>query len=382
MRKSPIALSVAAGLLAFGATAAQASAVTTAYVSPSGTSAGSDTSCRTAGYLNINTAIAATSAGGTVVVCRGAYDTQAVISKPLDLIGRPGAIVNAKGQPPLTIGKMKLPGSVGIGVLGTSDVRVSGFKVENAGFDAIAVGMSSHVVVSGNILVDNGDVGVDLNGSSWSEAIHNVSEDNMGGGYLIADDLGPNSHNVVAWNVASDNPGGCGVIIAGHSTAGVTDNLVAGNWLSDNGTLKSTGGGAGVVIATEVPGETVADNTVAGNHIWGNGLSGVTIHAHYPTQNLNGNRIVGNWIGTNNTLGDPIQLGTTPGSTKNVATPDPDTTGILVGSASPIWVEISHNQISSNYYGVFLEGVGNVVHASLSGNQFRVAVPVKRLAVS
>ena len=58
--------------------------------------------------------------------------------------------------------------------------------------------------------------------------------------------------------MASDNPGGCGVILAGHSTAGVTDNLVARNVLTDNGTLKSSGGGAGVVIATEVPGETVA----------------------------------------------------------------------------------------------------------------------------
>ena len=55
--------------------------------------------------------------------------------------------------------------------------------------------------------------------------------------------------------MASDNPGGCGVILAGHSTAGVTDNLVAHNLLTDNGTLKSSGGGAGVVIATEVPGE-------------------------------------------------------------------------------------------------------------------------------
>src|ERR1022692_3927288 len=182
MRKSPIALSVAAGLLAFGLTAAQASAVTTAYVSPSGTSAGSDTSCRTAGYSNINTAIAATGAGGTVVVCRGAYDTQAVVSKPLDLIGRPGAIVNAKGQPPLTIGKMKLPGSVGIGVLGTSDVRVSGFKVENAGFDAIAVGMSSHVVVSGNILVDNGGVGVGFFGLFWCGGVLVVFGGLLGGG--------------------------------------------------------------------------------------------------------------------------------------------------------------------------------------------------------
>jgi nitrous oxidase accessory protein NosD len=383
MRKIATALGAAASLLVLCATAAQASAVTTAYVSPSGTSGAADTSCSTAGYSDINTAIAATSSGGTVVVCRGTYDTQAIVSKPLNLIGKRGAVVNAKGQTPLKIGTTTLPGSIGIGVLATSNVRVSGFKVVDAGFDAILVALSSHVSVSRNVLLHNGDVGVDINGSSWSQATRNVSKYNAGGGFLVADDVGPNSHNVVAWNVASHNPGGCGVIVAGHSTSGVTHNLVAHNLLTYNGTLKSSGGGAGVVIATEVPGETVADNTVVGNVIYGNGLAGVTIHAHLPGQNLNGNRIIGNWIGTNNTIGDPIQLATSPTSTTSVAVPDTQTTGILVGSASPIWVQIYHNSIFRNHYGIFLEGVGKVVHASLHGNHFsRVAVPVKRLVVS
>jgi hypothetical protein len=171
--------------------------------------------------------------------------------------------------------------------------------------------------------------------------------------------------------------------VAGHTTFGVTDNLIGYNLLTDNGTLKSSGGGAGVVIATEAPGETVADNTVTGNTIYGNGLAGVTIHAHLPGQNLNGNRITGNWIGTNNTLGDPITLATSPTSKTNVAVPDTLTTGILVGSASSIWVQISQNHISGNHYGVFLEGVGKVVHASLQRNHFgNASVRVKRVVVS
>jgi len=44
------------------------------------------------------------------------------------------------------------------------------------------------------------------------------------------------------------------------------------------------------------------------NVIHGNGLAGMTIHAHEPFQNLNGNEIVGNNIGRNNLLGDPIGL--------------------------------------------------------------------------
>jgi parallel beta-helix repeat protein len=383
MRKTAILLGLVTSLLALGATAAQASAAGTTYVSPSGVSGAADTSCGTAGYSGINAAITAASAGGTVVVCRGTYDTQAVVTKPLNLIGTRGAVINAKGQPPLTVGTTTLPGSVGIGVLGTSGVRVSGFEVVDAGFDAILVALSSRVSVSRNVLLHNGDVGVDINGSSWSQVTGNTSKHNAGGGFLVADDVGPSSHNVVAWNVASDNPGGCGVIVAGHSTSGVTDNLVAHNLLTYNGTLKSSGGGAGVVIATEVPGETVAGNTVAGNTIYGNGLAGVTIHAHLPGQDLNGNRIIGNWIGTNNTLGDPIGLTTSPTSAANVAVPDTRTTGILVGSASPIRVQIGSNHIVGDHYGIFLEGVGKVVHASLYGNDFRrVAVQVRRLVVS
>jgi parallel beta-helix repeat protein len=380
MRKIPFALGAAASLLAFGATAAQASPAHVSYVSPHGHASASGRSCGSARYASINAAVAATGAGGTVVVCRGTYHEQVIVAKRLSLLGQHGALVDASGQKALKIGSETLPGSIGVGVLGTSYARVSGLTVEHAGFDAILVAASSHVWVSGNELLHNGDVGVDLNGSSWSTATGNVARYNTGGGYLVADDIGPNGHNVIAWNIASDNPGGCGVILAGHSTAGVRDNLVAHNLLTYNGTLKSSGGGAGVVIATEVPKETVADNTVTGNTIYGNGLAGVTIHAHLPGENLSGNRITGNTIGVNNTLGDPIGLAPSPTSKKNVAIADTATTGILVGSASPIWVQISGNSISRDHYGIYLEGIGHVVHASLYGNYFRhVPVPVKEV---
>jgi hypothetical protein len=79
---------------------------------------------------------------------------------------------------------------------------------------------------------------------------------------------------------------------------------------------------------------------------------------------------------------DPIQLAPTPTSKKNVAVPDTRTTGILVGSASPIWVQIRRNTICNNHYGIFLEGVGRVVHATLYGNRYRnVTQHVKRVVV-
>ncbi len=118
----------------------------------------------------------------------------------------------------------------------------------HAGFDAILVARSHHVLVQHNLLMHNGDVGVDFNGTTDSLARRNVSEFNQGGGFLIADDLG-----------------------ATHGNA-----------------LNPKSAGAGVVIATEVKHERVSGNVVMGNVIYGNGLSGVTIHAHEPFQNLNG----------------------------------------------------------------------------------------------
>jgi hypothetical protein len=376
MRKVPIALGAAASLLVLGLSAGAAEASADggahvshlAYVSHSAKKSGADTSCKTAKYRDVNTAIAAVSVGGTVIVCAGTYDEQVVVTKPLTLLGR-GATINAKGQKRLKIGPETLPGSVGIGVLDTSAVRISGFRVTEAGFDAILVAASWHVLVSGNYLWGNGDVGVDVNGSSYTQVTHNYSTRDEGGGFLVADDIGPSGHDLVGWNTATRNPGGCGVIIAGHSTAGVRNNLVIDNWLSFNGTLKSSGGGAGVVIASEVPGETVAHTIVEGNHIWGNGLAGVTIHAHEPNQNFNGTQIKGNWIGQNNTLGDPIGLfASTAKKAKDFSVPDHRTTGILAATASSVTgTLIANNHISDNYFGIFLERLSTVKRANVSG---------------
>jgi hypothetical protein len=98
-------------------------------------------------------------------------------------------------------------------------------------------------------------VGVDINGSSHSEAIHNYSARNQGGGFLVADDIGPSSDNLVGWNTATRNPGRLrrdrgrpqhgrrhrhavpdtrttGILAATASS--VTGTLIANNHISDN----------------------------------------------------------------------------------------------------------------------------------------------------
>ena len=89
----------------------------------------------------------------------------------------------------------------------------------------------------------------------------------------------------MAWNYETRSYDGCGVIVAGHSAAGVTDNLVAHNSVSWNGTAKGTGA-SGLLLASEVPGETMTGNTFVGNSAWDNGLAGVTIHVHLPGQHF------------------------------------------------------------------------------------------------
>jgi nitrous oxidase accessory protein NosD len=336
----------AAAFTLVGATAASA-ASSTVYVSKHGHAGASDRSCATARYRHINQAIHAAPRGGRVVVCGGTYKVQAVVTKSLALVGRRGATIDAKGQKPIS---KKLPRGSGVVVFGAKNVEVTGFTVKNAGFDAILVARSRRVLVSHNLLRNNGDVGVDFNGSSDSLATHNLSEFNQGGGFLIADDLGPTHFDAVTWNKATRNPGGCGVIIAGHSTAGVWGNYVAHNLITFNG-LNHKQPGAGVVIATEVKGERVSDNDVADNEIYGNGLAGVTIHSHVPGQRMSGNQIVGNDIGKNNIIGDTIGLA--PPVTNH---PDLRTTGILVGASSAIRVWIHGNYIHSNWFGIYLNG--------------------------
>jgi hypothetical protein len=141
--------------------------------------------------------------------------------------------------------------------------------------------------------------------------------------------------------------------------------VIRDNQITNNG-LK--GEGAGVLFANAGPGTASYDNLVTGNTISGNELSGVTMHAHTlgsgQFEDLSGNRIVHNTIGTNNTGGDSLD-GTTS---------DPKTTGILVFSGTvPVHVEIAHNTIHDDHYGIWLGVSGNVT-ASLHHNVFQNVV--------
>jgi len=327
------------------AVAATSSAVE--YVSPTGASAGADTSCATAAFTDINAAVAAAPTGGTVIVCKGIYKTSVTVDKRLTLQGKRGAVINAKGQP------------YGVG-MAADHVTVTGLMVENAsdnsngapadgiitaGFVAGKPVAGNHDVVMNDVTEHNVGSGIDLNSTSYSVAVGNVSEKN-GVGINVADDLGkPATHNLITGNTSNDNPGGCGFVLADHSGMGIYDNVVTGNTGDDNGLGSSSApnasAGSGVILADAGPKGGVYNNTIKGNRLDGNGHSGIVLHAHVKHLNFSGNRILDNSIGTNNRRTD---------------TGDKYTTGIYLGDVSSATVRIAGNVISSDHYGVFSAG--------------------------
>ena len=343
--------------------------------------------------------------GRKVVVCPGVYHEQVVVANPLTLEGRratideknvtPTYVVNPPGVGPLTI-------FAGVVVV-SSHVRISGFKITNAlGEGILAAGITgtirdisiSHSAVvhndlgggvppvstyfecaaQGQIPGDCGE-GIHLLTVAWSRVTGNYVADNSGG-VLLTDETGPTHHNLIAGNTITNNASDCGITVPGHnpaalsstgkrqpSVAGVYDNVIWGNVVTRNG-LK--GEGAGVLFANAGPGTGSYNNLVAHNYIAGNELAGVTMHAHTlgPGQfeDLSGNKIIDNVIGTNNLGGDPLDAPASP--------QDLRTTGVLVFSGgTPVSVTIAHNLISKNHFGIWLSTP--VTAHGLRTNSFR-----------
>jgi hypothetical protein len=210
---------------------------------------------------------------------------------------------------------------------------------------------------------------------------HNLIGYNAGG-ILFTDEMGPTHDNLVTDNLITQNAADCGVTLPGHNphalsasgrrqpwAAGVYRNVIRHNLITYNGL---TGDGAGVLFANATAGTASYDNLVTGNLIYGNGLAGVTMHAHVIAagahEDLSGNNVIGNSIGTNNIDGDPLDAPASP--------QDLQTTAVVVFSGGvPVHVTIAHNKMYRNAFGVWLS---SPVHAyGLHTNRFRdVQTPI------
>ena len=351
-------------------------------------------------FRTIGAAVSAAASGDTIVVCPGTYPGGVVVSKTLSILGLGHPVINATGQ------------DNGVQVL-ASGSRIQGFTVENAIGEGILVGLAktpvSDVTIRNNTVKHNdqgnptggtittssypqcntnpatptipGDCGegIHLADAFDSTVIGNTVFDNSGG-ILLSDDTGATYGNLVKFNNVFRNVFDCGITLAGHTPAvfggGVHDNTILGNRVTGNGTA---GQGGGVLLATGVPGfvpgipgpgGAVYNNLVQGNYLAGNGLGGVTLHSHAPGENLNGNTVTGNAIGTNNVdpdhdFGPPFD--------------DGQTTGVIAIAASSVTITIKHNVIFNNVNGIWLAQVraATVTAIGATSNLFiRVAHPV------
>ena len=372
------------------------------YVSPDGGSGNAGHSCNSATFDSISAAVAAAPTGGRVVVCRGTYREDVVVSKSLRLMGH-HATIDATG----------LENAIQVVA---SRVTVIGFTLENANGEGLLAGIDapddfgllpagspvlSHIAIHHIRAVHNdqgfngteegncnygGDCGggVHFNVVSWSKITGSVVNDNADG-ILLTDDYGPNSHNLVEGNVVNDNKTECGIVLPSHSSdavsfdpttfevtgrnpsmGGVYDNVIINNVADDNGTAQAPpefgggGSGSGIGIFGSGPGSGAYDNLVEGNEMSGNGLAGFTIHAHHPGgEDVNGNNVIDNVIGTNNLGGDGFD---------GPPAMDFETTGIAVFSVPPVSMTITGNQISDNAIGIWLSTT--VTAGGLNGNTF------------
>ncbi len=372
-------------------------------------------SCDSAQYSKIGDAVAAAPAGGTVVVCRGTYKEDVVITKPLTLLGK-SATIDATGLPGAPIGSINGQAMYNGITIQSSRVTVDGFTVKGAEGEGIlavnpnpvtktiggqSVTTGSPLVnvtirnnyVTGNDLGANnpdspyvfctpnggGDCGegIHLLSVAYSSVIGNRSIGNSGG-ILLTDEFGPTHDNTIAGNNVANNVGDCGITIPSHNTgvnpatgallpaiAGVYRNRVIGNTVIGNGTK---GFGAGIGVFAPFPGSASYDNFIALNYAAGNGLAGISVHSHAPNAYVDGNIFTSNAIGKNNVTGE---------DGADVSPKDPQTTGILIWSAASTYhFVVTNNVIFNNEVGIWFTPATITVTGLKTNHFVNVTTPV------
>ena len=317
--------------------------------------------CRTIGH-----AVSVAAPGASISVAPGTYAESVTVPKRLDLRGF-RATVDATGD----VNGISL---VGAGAAGSS---VSGFTIENALGEGLLAFQTSHVSIGWNDLHHNdlgsgtdvttecqdqgevpGDCGEALHLMSVtdSKVIANHLSDNVGG-ILVTDEVGPSHGNLIAFDASLNNNEDCGITLPSHNAntlgnptvGGVYDNTVIAN-------LSSGNGGAGVGMFAPFPGTASYNNRVIGNTLIGNGEAGIAIHTHTPGQDVSGNVIIGNRVSGNGI--DPDSGSGHP-------------TGIALFSAAvPVNVVVALNQISNEYWGIYINGA--ITTLGLHTNSFHL----------
>ncbi len=219
---------------------------------------------------------------------------------------------------------------------GTVGVSISGNYITGANDHAVFLQDSNRDLVSGNLVIQNGnpavshscnyvsapciaeDKAIQLSGTSHSVVANNfVFNNSADGGIGVSDDssvLDPGAPqpghnrmavaNVVYENYISANNGGCGIVVAGYNAGlGVRSTTVIKNQVYGQ-TQVEAGGFNGlkigqIVIATDGPNTSVLGTSVFENTVIGSELPGIVLHANAPGDLIQNTKIVGNTVSDN-----------------------------------------------------------------------------------
>jgi parallel beta-helix repeat protein len=284
-------------------------------------------------FATIGKAVAAAAPNDTIKVGPGTYKEDVVIGIPLSIIGA--------GAAASTIDATGLSNGVfvdGFDHAGLNNVTVAGFTIKNALNEGVLVVSASDVTIRDNHVVDNdknpgllftgapqgcpgqpafetdetGDCGgaIHLIGTGHSIISGNLITGNADG-ILVSDETAESLGNLLIHNTVRNNPLECGIVLASHPPVGaigsphfgVDSNTVAENVSTANG-VQIGGSGAGLFSDGIGPGR-VSGNVIIRNKLTGNGLGGVALHTHVgpafgaPADNMDGNKIIGNFIAGN-----------------------------------------------------------------------------------
>jgi LPXTG-motif cell wall-anchored protein len=408
-----VAAAFLCGALAAAPALAQAPVTGAIYVSPGGSDA-TGSGSRTAPYQTIGKALSVAPAGGTVIVEPGTYRASLSITRAVTLESDPtgggaaGTVVDATGQENALV--IQGPGAAGS--------VIEGLAFENALKAGVVVVKTSHVTIENSVVANNdqsckgykdcanpgsnngippGVPGSNVPAGAQPmtptnaipcgtqdgedcEALHlmavtdstikgNTVENNLDGGIYLTDEIGPTSGNTISDNQVLNNQVDCGITLASHNpksvanpaAGGVYDNTVSGNTVKHNG-------GAGILIATPLPGGAIYGNTVTGNTAENNGMPGIALKGHAPRQRLAGNVISGNTVSGNG--------------------PDDDAQAIFKGQqAGGVGIElfsvaspatgtvVQHNTVRNERYGLWMTPtfIGTTLAANTTDST--VAVP-------
>lgn len=328
-------------------------------------------------YCGIQKAVNKVPSGSTIIVERGVYREEVVISnKHLTIKGQgdgdgdaDDAIINAWGR------------DHGIVVSGwrTAGTMIEGMTVEFANKEGVLVSSTTHVTIKYNHIAYNGRYAIGITGANAAnnpdyEALHLIGVTNSAvrgnwvgynydGGIYLTNETGPSTGNWVVNNTVEYNKVDCGITLAAHvPNAGVSWNYVENNTSKGNGA-------AGILIAAGAPHTTATHNRIIGNRSINNGLPGVYVVGHSAGDNVNWNFIERNYIAGNG--GE-----TGPASTH---------TGILVAQTAPLGygvhpiyeTNILYNTIVRETWGIALL---HTYDTDIWGNDNDATVKVKTIA--